>query len=99
MTAEVAIEYINFYQNHVCHDCDPKIGYGCSENCDFCEERKAFDMAMESLEKQIPKNPTFQYSIDWGIGRCGKCDCGYEVNYQFLFCPKCGQKLDWREIK
>lgn len=53
--------------------------------------------ALLALEKQIPKKPKNQFEIDLGLGNCGTCQCGSEVNYQFEFCPMCGQAQDWSE--
>lgn len=66
--------------------------------------REAKQMAVNALEKQIPKKvkiEQFQYT---------KCDCGYEFSkhngdgYYSIpyekktkYCTNCGQKLDWSE--
>lgn len=55
----------------------------------------ALDMAIEALEKQIPKkiNPNFN---------CVYCDCGNAIYYEtdrclhhYNYCCECGQKLRW----
>ena len=65
--------------------------------------RKALNMAISALKKQIPKEPAVM--IDTWI--CPSCNNGIE--YQFLlgdnvlfhgfhdFCPRCGQAIDWTE--
>ena len=65
--------------------------------------RKALNMAISALEKQIPKEPAVM--IDTWI--CPSCNNGIE--YQFLlgdnvlfhgfhdFCQSCGQAIDWTE--
>ena len=63
---------------------------------------KAVDIAIEALEKQIPKKVV---ENRWIYTRC---DCGHEFSihhgdgYYSIpykqktnYCPNCGQKLDW----
>lgn len=63
---------------------------------------EALDVAIQALEKQIPKKPTYEgdgYAPDgtlvydtWICPRCGK---RYEVDYDdYTYCPNCGQKID-----
>ena len=70
------------------------------DNCEYCysqgnfgEQKEAFSVAIQALEKQIPKKV-----IKWANGteHCPACDCdnscvGYGV------CIDCGQKLDWSD--
>ena len=52
---------------------------------------KAFDIAIQALEKQIPKKP---------IDRCMYEECPTCGNVEIVFCkhcPDCGQRLDWRD--
>lgn len=69
---------------------------------------EALNMAINSLEKQIPKKPngiydenesqknkkTFHYEQVL-IGQCPKCS--QEVQEGMNFCMNCGQALDWSE--
>ena len=57
----------------------------------------AIDMAINTLEKQIPKEPIekFAFSDDIGAGLCPFCNEG--VNEEMNFCSYCGQALDWKE--
>lgn len=65
----------------------------------------AFDMAMDALEKQIPKKPYIQQDDrNNDCMECPSCDSfiGYEYDcrdghYQINYCNYCGQKLDWSE--
>ena len=66
------------------------------------EYQGAFDMAIESLKKQIPMEPLEkEYSNDLGenihvyVIPCGKC--GHAINFLHSYCPWCGQKIDWKE--
>ena len=58
----------------------------------------AYDMAIEALEKQIPKKPT-RTRGKYGHTECA-C-CGWVVESfcgdleQYPFCPNCGQAIDW----
>jgi len=70
------------------------------------ELRKACDVAIAALEKQVPKTPDFQgdgYAdgelvIDTWI--CPNCGQYYEVDYDdYKYCPNCGQAIDWDESK
>lgn len=74
--------------------CDPN----CTESCTRCLE-KAFELAIEALEKQIPKKPI--------IDMCPCCEnlVAYRVyddtvdgsEVQDSFCGFCGQAIDWSE--
>lgn len=79
-----------------------KSNYPTSGYYMLCE---ALDTAIEVLEKQLPKKPTYEgdgYAPDgtfvydtWECPNCGEC---YEVDYDdYDYCPKCGQKIDWSE--
>lgn len=61
--------------------------------------REALDMAIEALEKQIPKKPRET--------RCALmcANCGHKITEKGckklgrLYCKKCGQAIDWGESK
>ena len=59
---------------------------------------EAYDLAIEALEKQIPKKPT-RARGKYGHTECA-C-CGWVVESfcgdleQYPFCPNCGQAIDW----
>lgn len=58
----------------------------------------AIDMAIEALEKQIPKKPI---KSDREIRYCEvwECpNCGFEWSSRVVdYCYKCGQRIDWSE--
>ena len=61
----------------------------------------AFEVAIEALEKQIPKKPvTEKDKVIFGIvcGRCPECDSAVYSTTN-LYCHNCGQALDWSDTK
>ena len=54
------------------------------------------DMAIQALEKQIPKKPADQHGV-WLNKRCPSCDYVISRSEEgiFNYCKKCGQALDW----
>ena len=68
---------------------------------------EAIDMAINALEKQIPKKPTYEgdgYAPDgtfvFDEWICPCCEKRYEVDYDdYDYCPNCGQKIDWSDKK
>lgn len=67
------------------------------------EKVKTYGIAIQSLEKQIPKRPTYDgdgYAPDgtfvWDEWLCPDCGARYEVDYDnYDYCPNCGQAIDW----
>ena len=53
-------------------------------------DKNALKLAIEALEKQIPKKPYWEY------GGCHCKSCGLDVLSDEYFCPLCGQAIDWR---
>ena len=117
MTESEAIEKLRAYYNcqrlqakGIYEDCNEKL----CDNCNLCyaqgnvgEHIKSIEIAIQALEKQIPKKPTYEgdgYAPDgtfvfdeWLCPCCGK---RYEVDYDdYDYCPNCGQKLDWSDEK
>lgn len=112
MTENEAIEKLRAY--HKCQkmqvkgiyeDCNARL----CDNCDLCyaqgntgEHIKSIEIAIQALEKQIAKKPTFEgdgYAPDgtlvYDTWICPCCDKRYEVDYDdYDYCPNCGQKLD-----
>jgi hypothetical protein len=55
----------------------------------------AFKMAIEALEKQIPKKVVDMIHRPNGFyGKYQVCGCS---NARMQFCQRCGHKLDWSE--
>ena len=82
--------------------------------CDYCysqgnfgEQREAFQIAINALEKQIPKKPIFQFNLSDTVSRF-ECKCGNIIKVRHdigimdnkdapNYCDNCGQKLDWSD--
>ncbi len=65
--------------------------------------QESVDMAVEALEKQISKKPSYEgdgYADGHLVYDVWICPCSgkrYEVDYDnYDHCPNCGQKIDWR---
>ena len=57
-----------------------------------------YEMAIEALEKQIPKKPMIKNlseSIEVGCPRCDYLQIFIGRIEVENYCPYCGQKLDW----
>lgn len=57
---------------------------------------QALNMAIEALEKQIPKKPKGKddnFGISYGI--CPNCDNIVDDWNDNCFCNECGQAIDW----
>jgi hypothetical protein len=56
------------------------------------------NLAIEALEKQVPKKPLklkLHYRYKYDAYPC----CSQRTNgYQYDYCPHCGQKLDWSDL-
>lgn len=64
--------------------------------------RDAIDVAIQALEKQIPKRPIEIFTGNEYICECPVCkgitDTPNEVEIECIqYCGWCGQKLDWSE--
>lgn len=59
--------------------------------------REACSMAIEALEKQIPKKPIEVISSNNEFIRdvCGNCEHIFGIYQYYDFCPYCGNKIDW----
>ena len=110
MTEIEAIEMLRAYHKFqklqvkgIYEDCNEEL----CDNCDLCyakgttgEHIESVKLAIQSLEKQIPKKPHKNFEKFSGVWcSCGKyLRKGYFVNKP-IYCPDCGQKLDWSDEK
>ena len=53
-----------------------------------------FNMAIEALEKQIPKEPKIEQIKYGSIAKCPTCD---KLCYGFDYCIGCGQRMNWSD--
>lgn len=54
------------------------------------------DIAINALEKQIPKKP-FIHGIEKYRATCPNCNKWLETHSSKIFCPYCGQMIDWSD--
>ena len=110
MTESEAIEKLRAYckcqilqAKGIYEDCNEEL----CDNCDLCyaqgnigEHIKSIEIAIQALEKQIPKKPHKNFEKFSGVWcSCGKYfGKGYFVDKP-IYCPNCGQKLDWSDEK
>ena len=74
------------------------------DNCEYCysqgnfgEQKEAFQMAINALEKQIPKKPEEMDCIGFDTLVCPKCKMALYL-YE-PYCDNCGQAIDWSDEK
>ena len=95
MTAEVAKKYI--LTNHFDGMVDVKAIVGGNE------ETMAMKLAVEALEKQIPKKVILGYDEHDSIC-CPNCkgelmSMDWYDHWKCNYCEVCGQALDWSDVK
>lgn len=54
-------------------------------------------LAIEVLEKQIPKKPSGSFD-DETYGKAYVCECTGIIDEYQKFCPSCGQALNWEGV-
>lgn len=60
-------------------------------------QSEAYQIAINALEKQIPKKPiieTYRYTT---LFICPYCERKQGIKYKQYHCIECGQKLDWSD--
>lgn len=77
------------------------IQYASAFNSDNSPLTKALDVAIQALEKQIPKKPSYEgdgYAdghLVYDTWICPCCEKNYEVGYDnYDYCPNCGQRIE-----
>ena len=114
MTESEAVEKLKAY--YKCQRLQVKGIYeDCNENlcdkCDLCYEKgntgehiKSIGIAIQALEKQVPKKPTYDGdghapdgTLVYNKWVCPSCRTRYAFYYdEYNFCSNCGQKIDWK---
>ena len=84
------------YNTDLCDNCDY-----CYSQGNFGNQKEAFSVAINALEKQIPKKPIFANNMmtkDKFL-MCPCCEFRLPDSLVFLKtrCWNCGQKLDWSD--
>lgn len=72
---------------------------------DLIDYKEASGIAINAMQKQIPKKPTYDgdgYAPDgsfvWDEWICPGCGTRYEVDFDdYSYCPNCGQATDLSE--
>nr|DAR47357.1 MAG TPA: zinc-ribbon domain protein [Bacteriophage sp.] len=88
----------------ICEDCNEKL----CDNCDLCyaqgntgEHIKSIEIAIQALEKQIPKKVVKDGKQSYKCPYCGesaKTETGDSfIDYRLDYCDGCGQHLDWSD--
>lgn len=73
----------------------------------FKDKIQAFDVAINAIEKRIPKAPDLEADgydekgeLVYDTGYCPECRHVFEVYYDSpKYCPDCGQALDWSDVE
>ena len=97
MTENESKKYMLIEKECINRDCDRD----CA-NCDIVQNAEdlnnAYDIAINALEKQIPKKliNTCQY-VSGCCPNCKKYISDWLEYNKFMCCPYCGQKLDWSD--
>ena len=75
------------------------------DSCEYCysqgnfgNQKEAFEIAIQALEKQIPKKQHKNFEKFSGVW----CSCGKYLGKGYFvdkpsYCTDCGQKLDWSD--
>lgn len=58
---------------------------------------EALDIAIQALEKQIPKKPNKCIGFTKSLFVCPTCGRKQPIMYEQYYCKECGQKLDWSD--
>lgn len=67
-----------------------------NNDCKFTEDDyKANEMAIQALEKQMPKKPKERDCIGFDTLSCPECKMALYL-YE-PYCDNCGQKIDWSD--
>lgn len=88
MTREEAIKRLNLRSVDAA-------GEAARGNVEALKDLEAYGLAIEALEKQIPKKFS-EFDSVW-CPNCGKNVFDLSNDCSFNYCPYCGQALDWSE--
>lgn len=65
----------------------------------FKDKNKALEILEELVERDTPMTPIINTNHVIREHNCGVCLCRLDIPQlkEVNFCPKCGQRLDWRK--
>lgn len=78
------------HRNNECELCEY-----CYSQGNFGEQKEAFQMAINALEKQITKKPKEKDCIGFNTLVCPVCK--WELYLYEPYCDNCGQAIDWSD--
>ena len=91
-----AIRHFECMKNDAVVVLDSGFGTHLGESDLVYRNRKMYaELAINSLEKQIPKKPITDDGYFWIMYICPCCNDFIKVSHNY--CPNCGQKLDFGE--
>ena len=92
MTYTEAVESIKKY---IC--CEKPIQRHCQDSCLYEIENCPYSLAIEAMEKQIPKKPIIKKSCKVNAFTLICPNCGAVLQSDSPHCRHCGQAIDWSE--
>lgn len=68
---------------------------------DIKKVKDCLNILQELVDKATPKKPTKGKTIynDYETIISHNCSCGRELSLADIYCGKCGQKIDWSNVK
>lgn len=105
MTIKIAIRELEFIKRGIEYKNDEYRKVYKMENTIYRIRINALEKAIDALEKQTAKKPSFEGdgyddegNLVYDTWSCLNCDTSYEIDYDIYdFCPHCGQKIDWNK--
>lgn len=69
----------------------------CNDDCKYSADKCVFSLAIQALEKQIPKKPLYIENLGCtALWLCPVCERRI-IRSDLVYCHQCGQKLDWSD--
>lgn len=102
MKYEEARDEIKHLSNFLVTESEPFQNSSDWSQITICFDLGAFDtlgLAVEALEKQIPKKPAHDEYCDYCCPSCGDTWNANEYGSAMQYCWTCGQRIDWSEVK
>ena len=91
--------YVQYDDHDICQATKECINRDCNRdcaNCDIVQDAEdlnnAYDVAINAIERQIPKKPD-----RWESGHACCCSCKRGIVREDNYCCYCGQIIDWSD--